>query len=535
MSARWLPRPLALLCLAVLGGCTVGPDFAPPEPPQTTGYAREPLPARTVAADTPFGQAQTLHEGADIPAQWWDLFHCRQLNDLIEQALRASPDLAAARAALRQAAEQVKAQRGAYFPQVSAGLAASRNLDPVAALSASSASGNPYYSLYTGQLAVSFVPDVFGLNRRTVESLAAQQENAAFELIAADLTLTSNLVAAAIQEAGLRAQIETTRRIVAVEAQLLDVLHRQFAAGQAAETDVRAQEAALAQAQQTLPPLEKQLALQRDQLTALLGRLPAEEPAEQFALADLTLPANLPVSLPAELVAQRPDVRAAAATLHAASAQIGVAVANRLPQIQADGRRRPVGGTVLCFVRARHVVLHPRRRCHPAGVRRLHPAAPRAGGTGGIRSGGGAIPLHGHRCVPECRRYAAGIAQRRDRAAGRRGVGSCRAPELRHHPQAAGVGGGRHAEPAERGTDLSTGPAEPDPGANDPAGRYRRAVSGARRRLAETPAGYRGRVYLVGWGRNKPVSDGETAPLRKEAWRTVVLVSYAEPDGDAAE
>ncbi len=334
MSARWLPRPLALLCLAVLGGCTVGPDFAPPEPPQTTGYAREPLPARTVAADTPFGQAQTLHEGADIPAQWWDLFHCRQLNDLIEQALRASPDLAAARAALRQAAEQVKAQRGAYFPQVSAGLAASRNLDPVAALSASSASGNPYYSLYTGQLAVSFVPDVFGLNRRTVESLAAQQENAAFELIAADLTLTSNLVAAAIQEAGLRAQIETTRRIVAVEAQLLDVLHRQFAAGQAAETDVRAQEAALAQAQQTLPPLEKQLALQRDQLTALLGRLPAEEPAEQFALADLTLPANLPVSLPAELVAQRPDVRAAAATLHAASAQIGVAVANRLPQIR---------------------------------------------------------------------------------------------------------------------------------------------------------------------------------------------------------
>ena len=351
-----MTRPLAcaltavsLLAASLLGGCAVGPDFRTPDPPQTSGYASDGLAARTTDAPAAFGAAQTLHIGADIPAQWWELFHCRPLNGLVEEALRRSPGLDAARAALRAAAETTAAQRGAYFPQLSASLSASRNLDPYAALSASSASGNPYYSLVTGQVTVSFVPDVFGLNRRAVEALVAQEQNARYELLATDLTLTSNVVTAAIQQAGLRAQIVANQEIIVVETELLTVLRRQFAAGAAAELDVRTQEAALAQAEQALPGLTQQLAANRDQLTALIGRLPADESATPMQLSDLTLPEDLPVSLPADIVAQRPDVRAAEATLHAASAQIGSAVANRLPQIEltANGGQSAANASAL--------------------------------------------------------------------------------------------------------------------------------------------------------------------------------------------
>jgi NodT family efflux transporter outer membrane factor (OMF) lipoprotein len=158
-----------------------------------------------------------------------------------------------------------------------------------------------------------------------------------FQLEAAYLTLTSNVVTAAIEEASLRGQIEATKRVIAIERHLLDILKRQFDAGQAAKADVLAQEAALAAAEQLLPPLEKQLAQQRDLLTALAGQLSSDEVAQKFDLGHLKLPTNLPVSLPSKLVDQRPDVRAAEANMHAASAQIGVAIAARLPSFTISG------------------------------------------------------------------------------------------------------------------------------------------------------------------------------------------------------
>jgi NodT family efflux transporter outer membrane factor (OMF) lipoprotein len=323
----------AALVLTAFTGCAVGPDFIPPKPPKTSGYTRDPLPLHTVSTSGAFGQAQNLHVGAEIPAEWWELFHCDKLSALVTQALRANADIGVARATLRQAAEQTKAQFGGYLPQITGSLSGARNLEADTVLSPSSSSGNPYFTIYTAQLSVSYVPDVFGLNRRTVESLAAQEENALFELRAAYLTLTANVVNAVIQEAGLRAQLDANQQIVDVETKLLGILRRQFTAGQTAEADVLAQEAALAAAQQAMTPLENQLAQQRDLLTALLGRLPADEPAEEFHLSDLVLPEDIPVSLPADLVAQRPDVKAAEASLHAASALVGVAVANRLPNI----------------------------------------------------------------------------------------------------------------------------------------------------------------------------------------------------------
>ena len=337
MSYRALILGGAALGSLLVTGCAVGPDFHNPPAPAVQGYTPEQLPARTAAADNPFGGAQHFDIGNDIEGDWWHLLHSPQLDALVAQALKANPTLTAAQAALRQAQENVYAQRGQYFPTVTAGVAASRNLTPTSALSPASASGNPYYGLITPELNVSFVPDVFGSNRRTVESLEAQAENQRFLLEATYLTLTSNVVAAAVQEASLRGQIAANQDIVQEESHLLVILRRQLALGQVAGSDVAAQEAALAQAQQALPPLQKQLAQQRDLLTALAGRFPSQEVAEHFDLAELQLPLDLPVSLPGKLIEQRPDVRAALANMHSASALIGVAVAARLPQITLTG------------------------------------------------------------------------------------------------------------------------------------------------------------------------------------------------------
>ncbi|MGA3397735.1 MAG: efflux transporter outer membrane subunit [Acetobacteraceae bacterium] len=337
MSYRSAMLAGAALIIASAAGCAVGPDFQPPQPPSVQGYTPEQLPASTASAADPLGGAQHFDTGKDIEGAWWQLLHSPPLDALVAQALKANPTLASAQAALRQARENVAAQRGQYFPTVTAGLSASRNLTPIAALSPASASGNPYYSLITPQLNVSFVPDVFGANRRTVESLEAQAANQQFQLEATYLTLTSNVVAAAVQEASLRGQIAANREIVKQETDLLVILRRQLDLGQVAGSDVAAQEAALAQAQQALPPLQKQLAQQRDLLTALAGRFPSQEIAEQFDLAGLQLPLDLPVSLPGKLIEQRPDVRAAEESMHSASALIGVAVAARLPQITLSG------------------------------------------------------------------------------------------------------------------------------------------------------------------------------------------------------
>jgi NodT family efflux transporter outer membrane factor (OMF) lipoprotein len=326
-------RETSLALAVLLAGCTVGPDFKRPEPPGVNGYAQGAPLTRTVSTRDAFGATQRFVEAMDIPGQWWTLFRSQPLNDLIEQSIKANPSLAAAQAALRQAQETAAAQKGAWYPQVTAGLSASRNLTPTAAVSPAGPTSNPYFSLITPQLNLSFVPDVFGGNRRAVESLEAQAGNLRFQLEATYVTLTANVVTGALQEASLRGQIAATEETIKVETDLLAILRKQYTLGQISMADVAAQEAALAQARLALPPLQKQLAQQRDALTALAGRFPSEEVEAHFQLADLKLPEDVPVTLPSKLVEQRPDVRAAEETLHAASAQIGVAVAARLPQI----------------------------------------------------------------------------------------------------------------------------------------------------------------------------------------------------------
>jgi NodT family efflux transporter outer membrane factor (OMF) lipoprotein len=330
----------------VLAGCAVGPDFERPAAPDVEGYTPGPLAAKTASAEVSGGEEQRFVQGLGIPGQWWTLFHSEALNALIEQALENNPTLPAAEAALRLAWENVYAAEGAFFPTAVASYSPSRNKTATGVTFTSASSGKPWFTLRTAQVVVTYAPDVFGGTRREVESLTATAEFQRFQLEAAYLTLTSNVVAAAVLEASLRGQIAATEEIIKVETQALDILRKQLELGQVAGADVAAVEATLAQAQATLPPLQKQLAVERDLLTALIGRLPSQQPAERFELASLQLPQELPVSLPSTLVDQRPDVQSAQAQLHAASALIGVAIAAQLPQFTLSANAGTVANQI---------------------------------------------------------------------------------------------------------------------------------------------------------------------------------------------
>lgn len=333
-----------LTVAAQVASCAVGPDFKQPDPPAAGGYAKGALPSHTASADVAGGASQQLVRNMDIQGKWWALFRSPALNRLIERSIKSSPTVDAAIAALRQATENTRAQEGKFFPLVQANYTAERQLVPQS-LSTPLASGTTpvIFNLHTAQVLVSYTLDVWGLNRRMVESLQAQQEFQRFQVEAAYLTLTSNVVAAAIQEASLREQIAVTHRLIDINEEMLGIMRRQLATGYENQIDVAVQEAQLAQIRTSLPPLQKQLDQQRDLLTALAGRFPSEEIPEKFELAALRLPHDLPVSLPSKLVEQRPDVRSAEGQLHAASAQVGVAIATMLPNLTINASGGYIG------------------------------------------------------------------------------------------------------------------------------------------------------------------------------------------------
>jgi NodT family efflux transporter outer membrane factor (OMF) lipoprotein len=336
--------PIAALGSLLIAGCAMGPDFERPAAPDVSDYTGGPLTTTVASANIPGGEAQRFVQAKEIAGDWWTLFHSKALNELIERSLANNPDLKAAQAALSVARENVLAQRGAYYPSVAAGFSASRQQNPPSTLAPVPSSNAFLYNLFTPQVSVSYVPDVFGLNRRTVESMQAQEQGARFQMIATYTTLTANVVVTVIQEAALQMQVDTTRELVDLNSRMVQIVRYQLTKGYASRLDLAAQESQLAQVAATLPPLLKQLAQLRDQLAVLTGRFPSQAPAESFTLSSLQLPEELPVSLPSRLVEQRPDVLQAEANLHAASAQIGVAIANRLPNIELTAN---VGSTAL--------------------------------------------------------------------------------------------------------------------------------------------------------------------------------------------
>ncbi len=351
------PFPLKTLPLAtvwLLSACAVGPNFRQPAAPQTPGYTPPgALPAATASAPPPgggdlggesrAGEAQRFVDGLDIPGQWWSLFKSAELTALIERGLAHSPTLESAQAALRQANENVAAQRGAFFPSVSGSYQVDR------AKASSAAFGQPgsfLYTLNSASVNVSYTLDAFGGVRRQVEALQAQADYQRFALEASYLSLTANIVTAAVTEASLRAQLAATEEIAGSQRAQLEITQRRVVSGGASRADVLQQESTLQSTLANLPVLRSQLAQERNLLGTYVGALPAGYDGAAITLDSLTLPADLPVSLPSKLVEQRPDIQQYAALLHQATAQIGVATANMLPQLTLTGS---VGGEATRF------------------------------------------------------------------------------------------------------------------------------------------------------------------------------------------
>lgn len=323
--------------MVFVSGCMVGPDFTRPAAPKLSSYTQRPLPGATAsAAGIAGGNSQEFQVGADIPAQWWALFHCPELNQLIVDALQENPNLQAAQAALREARENYQASFGSLYPTLNGSFTANRQKISGAQFGQPGAGGN-IYTLYNAQAQVSYNLDLFGGTRRQIEQSRAAVGYQHFQLEGAYLTLTSNVVTTVVQIASLHTQIAAIRDITDAQQKIVDIVRNQFKFGGASQIQLQQQLSQLAQVQTQLPPLRKALAQQQHQLAVLTGRFPSQLTPVNINLDQLTLPGTLPVSLPSKLVEQRPDIRAAQAQLHEASAAIGVATANQLPQITISG------------------------------------------------------------------------------------------------------------------------------------------------------------------------------------------------------
>jgi NodT family efflux transporter outer membrane factor (OMF) lipoprotein len=329
---------MTALALCALAGCAVGPNFKPPAaPPGAAFVPRGQLPSATASAPLAGGEAQRFVDGLDIPGQWWTLFRSAELNALIARALAHNPTLESAQAALRQANETVAAQRGTLFPSVSGQYEAERARASAAQFGLPTVASGYLYTLNSASVNVSYTLDVFGGVRRQIEALQAEADYQRFALEASYLSLTANVVTAAITEASLRAQIAATEDIAHAQQLQLDITRRRVTAGGASRADVLQQQATLQSTLASLPGLRTQLAQERNLLATYVGSLPADYDGASFNLESLTLPEELPVSVPSKFVEQRPDVRQYSALLHQATAEIGVATANLLPQLTITG------------------------------------------------------------------------------------------------------------------------------------------------------------------------------------------------------
>jgi NodT family efflux transporter outer membrane factor (OMF) lipoprotein len=329
---------ITLIASLTVGGCAVGPDFQPPSPPTAKTYAPLSFPEKTASIATAgnAGKAQHFLPGQAIPAAWWALYHSVQLNNLIRAGLANSPNLAAAKAALRQAQENFNAQIGTLlFPSISAQFTPQRQSFASSSIGGSVPSS--VFNLYNASINVTYALDIFGNVRRQIEAGRARVDYEYYELNAAYLSLTANIVTTAITVASLQAQITATQQLIQADVEQLSILKKQFNLGGASKENVLSQQTLLEQTRALLPPLEKTLAQSQHALAVLVGSTPNQSQLPNINLDKLILPTQLPLSLPSSLVRQRPDIQAAEALLHQASAQVGVATANLYPQITLNG------------------------------------------------------------------------------------------------------------------------------------------------------------------------------------------------------
>ncbi|OOG60584.1 hypothetical protein B0E47_02785 [Rhodanobacter sp. B05] len=328
-------RVLVLLAGLALAGCVVGPDYHRPDAPAVQRYTAQPLPSATAAANAGDGDAQRFMQGHDVPARWWTTFDNAELTRRVDTALRHSPSIASAQAALRQAQEDARAAGAVNFPSVDASAGVTRQKQSGAAFGGAFTFAP--LTVYNASVSVSYGIDLFGGTRRGIEAQAALADVQRAQTDATYLTLAANVVTASLQEASLREQLRATGEILDSQRKSLHIAEQQQQIGAKSLSDTLAVRTQLASTEASLPPLRARLAATRNQLATYLGSTPAQLELSPLRLDAITLPRDIPVSLPSSLVEQRPDIRAASAQLHAATAQVGVATAAMLPQISLSG------------------------------------------------------------------------------------------------------------------------------------------------------------------------------------------------------
>ncbi|WP_077556184.1 efflux transporter outer membrane subunit [Rhodanobacter sp. B04] len=332
---RGRAHALTVLIGLSVAGCAVGPDYHRPDAPPVNRYTAQPLPAATVSAKAADGDAQRFMQGRDIPALWWTTFDNAELTRRVDTALSHSPSIASAQAALRQAQESANATRGGLFPSADAAAGATREKE--SAIQSFVPGGLGPFTVYNASVSVGYTLDLFGGVRRGIEAQLAQADYQRAQLDTTYLTLAANVVTASLQEASLREQLRATEDILDIQRKSLRIAEQQQQIGAKSLSDTLAVRTQLAATEATLPPLRAQLAATRNQLATYLGTTPAQLELSPLTLDAISLPQDIPVSLPSSLVEQRPDIRAASAQLHAASAGVGVATAAMLPQITLSG------------------------------------------------------------------------------------------------------------------------------------------------------------------------------------------------------
>lgn len=315
---------LALATTALVGCKAVGPNFSPPPAPATPGYLMK--------GDAPSDVAR-LSPDARAAGAWWRAFGSADLDRVMDEALAGNQTVAAADASLEQLRALEAATRGAQLPQVDANAGIEEERINIESFGFSGFP-SPTLGLYSIGGTVSYDVDLFGGLRRATEAAEARVQGQARQADAAYLTLTGQTAMAALQIATARAQIAAAQQAIDDDQNLIGVVRRAEGAGGEAPSAVVSVDAQLAQDEALLPPLRQQLAQARHALAGLVGQAPADWTAPQFDLADFTAPADVPVSLPSSLVRRRPDILAAEAELHAATAQIGVATAALYPDIR---------------------------------------------------------------------------------------------------------------------------------------------------------------------------------------------------------
>jgi NodT family efflux transporter outer membrane factor (OMF) lipoprotein len=335
---RAAPAALGVLAAALLGGCTAGPNFHRPAAPAASAYrppgeshpvnAAAASVARRAPAAGPYAQRIVL--GAPVTPEWWTLFRSPQLDALMGRAMADNRDLAAAKATLAQARQLVAAQTGQRYPQI--GLQAGTGRQKYGAEFLGTFAVAPFTYEAVGA-SVRYLLDYDGAIARSIEEQKALEQYERSELDAAQLTLTGEVGSEAVIIAATRGQIRAAAQLLAQDRSNLRLVRTAFANGSVSKLDVLTAQSQLASDQTLLPPLYQQLAVARHALAVLLGRPPADWSRPDLELTQLRLPRRLPVSVPSQLVRRRPDILAAQAQLHAATAAVGVATANLYPQI----------------------------------------------------------------------------------------------------------------------------------------------------------------------------------------------------------